>query len=167
MGIAEGQVSSFVFAEEPESAEDKPEMITLSSNKVKEDGELGETSMVEGDAVNTVVVTVPMSTSSLAAGFTAAFQSPASCTGNMTAPEAIANIQQLLKDQYYVVSSIIGEAAHEVILIAQSMKNTAQAMESMTEDDQTNDTAEEMVNMWKTKSGLPKIHKCPKCKRRF
>ena len=64
MAISEGQVSSLLVAEETKSAEDQLEVITLSSNKAKEEGEQGETSVVEGEAVNTEVVTVSMLTSS-------------------------------------------------------------------------------------------------------
>ena len=168
VGISEGEMSTDVVAEEPKSAEDQLEVITLSSNQAKDEGEQGEMSVVEDDAVvTTEVVTVPMSTSSLAADAAAALQALASQTSDMTAPEAIAHIQQVLQVPYHVVSSLVSEVAHEVIVMAQAVQNTTQAMESMIEDEQPNDSAEETVDVLKTKSGVPKIHKCPECNKAF
>ena len=101
--------------------------------------------------MNTEMMTVPISTSSLKADVAVAHQAFASHTSNMTAPpKAITHIQQLFQIPYHVLSSLIHEVIHEVIFIARAVKNTTPAMESMIGDDQPNESSEEMVNMLKT-----------------
>ena len=85
----------------------------------------------------------------------------------MTAPEAIDHTQQPLQVPHHAVSTLICEVPHKIILSLRAAKNAPPAMELTTEVDRPNNSTEEIVNVMKTKSGLPKIHKCTKCIRTF
>ena len=85
--------------------------------------------MLEGDAANTEVMTVSMSILSLEADVAASLQVLASQRGNITIPKAIAHIQQVLQVLYHVVSSLVSDTAHKVIVMIQAVHNTTQAME--------------------------------------
>ena len=177
IGNCEVQVGiSEVVVKEKESAEDQLEVFTLSSKisskQAKEDGLQGERSSVEGAAVITEVVTIPMSTLSLEAYALSALRALASQTDNMTTSEAMAHIEDVLQIPHHITAQAVMdmelmiEDAHEVIAVAvPAVQNTTPAIESMIEDEQSNNSSEKMVDVMKTKSAVPKIHQCPECKK--
>ena len=74
MGISEGQVSRDAVSEEPKSAEDQHEVIMLSPNQAKKEGNQAEIYVVKSDVVITEMLNVPMTTSSLEANISAPLQ---------------------------------------------------------------------------------------------
>ena len=137
LGISEGQVSSDAVSEEPKSAEDQHEVIMLSPNQAKKEGNQAEIYVVKSDVVITEMLNVPMTTSSLEANTSAPLQAHDSQTNHL-------------------VSSSVTEVTNEVIVMAQAVHNTTQAMESITQDQKPNNGAEEPVYVSKTKSGVTK-----------
>ena len=65
LGISEGQVCSDAVSEEPKSADDQHEVIMLSPNQAKKEGNQAEIYVVKSDVVITEMLNVPMTTSSL------------------------------------------------------------------------------------------------------
>ena len=148
VGISEGQVSSDVVSEEPKSAEDQHAVIMLFSNQAEEEGGQRNISVLEGDVVITEILNVPISISSLEANASFALQTFDSQTNHL-------------------VPSSVSEVTNEVIVMAQAVQNTTQAMESITGHEKPNNSGEEPVYVLKTKSGVTKIPKCSKCNKAF
>ena len=148
LGISEGQVGSDAVSEEPKSAEDQHEVIMLSPNQAKKEGNQAEIYVVKSDVVITEMLNVPMTTSSLEANTSAPLQAHDSQTNHLVSPS-------------------VTEVTNEVIVMAQAVHNTTQAMESITDDEKPKNGAEEPVYVSKTKSGVPKIHESSKCHKAF
>ena len=99
---------------------------------------------------------------SSAADAAAALQALASQTSGMSAPDAIAHLQQVLQVPSHVVSSLVNEVASEVIVMAQAVQNATEAVESLMDEEESEDSSAPM-DIKKTKGGMLKIHKCPEC----
>ena len=97
----------------------------------------------------------------------AALQALASQASGMSAPDAIAHLQQMLQVPSHVVSSLVNEVASEVIGMAHAVQNATQAVESMMDDNSADPQSSEPVEIKKTKGGMLKIHKCPECHKGF
>ena len=105
-------------------------------------------SVLEGDVVITEILNVPISTSSLEANASFA-------------------LQTFDSQKNHLVPSSVSEVTNEVIVMAQAVQNTTQAMESITGHEKPNNSGEEPVYVLKTKSGVTKIPKCSKCNKAF
>ena len=177
VALDKGQVSNDTKVDDSKHSNSQMEVIALSSNLVEEKEE-------DGSGQSGVIVP----TSSIAINAAATLQALASQILNMTAPEAIAHIQQVLHVPYDVVFSLVSELANEAIVIAQATLNTTEAMKSVQNTTEamksaentteamvsiknklTNDSAEETFNIEKTKSKsqVPESHKCFKCNKVF
>ncbi len=155
---------------ESKASEEQAEIITLSSNQIPEDqGEaaapVAEPVVAEGEIVPST------SSSTVDAAAAAALQALASQTSGMSTPDAIAHLQQMLQVPSHLVSSLVNEVASEVIVMAQAVQNSAQAIESLMDEDQADQGTESgedgIDEIKKTKSGMLKIHKCPECNKGF
>ena len=68
---------------------------------------------------------------------------------------------------FNVITSSVGEVTHEVKVMLQAEPNIIPTMELMIKDKKSDDSAEEMIDVLKNKSDVPKMHICPECNKVF